>query len=86
MLVGRNHNGSKVGGSSPSCISMKDKDLNALIKRAEKQGWRVVKNNNSHLAWYPPDGGEFVITGSTPSEPRSFNNAKACLRRHGLVL
>lgn len=62
-----------------------NKDLKQLMKKAQSQGWRIEPRNGGHIAWFPPDGGEFVITGSTPGNTRSFNNDRSLLRRAGLA-
>lgn len=51
---------------------------------ARKRGWRIEQRGSGHLAWFPPDGGRFVITSSTPSDHRAVLNALADLRRAGL--
>jgi predicted RNA binding protein YcfA (HicA-like mRNA interferase family) len=48
-------------------VSVK-KDLNLLIKLAEKQGWRVSRCGNSHIKMIPVDKTkQIVILPSSPS-------------------
>jgi len=51
-----------------------NKDLNALAKRARKQGWTITLHKKSgHLEWRAPNGG-VVFTASTPSDFRAIKN------------
>jgi predicted RNA binding protein YcfA (HicA-like mRNA interferase family) len=65
-------------------MSMK-KEIKALRKEAEAQGWRVELRKGGHLAFYSPHGKGIVFAPSTPSDRRSINNVIADLRKYGFV-
>ena len=58
------------------------KEIRALAKLAEAQGWTVTRTRNGHLKWVSPQG-SVVISPSTPSDWRSMKNHLAHLRRAG---
>ena len=60
------------------------KDVNVLIKTAEKQGWVVEPTNNNHLKWKSPSGG-FFFSSSTPSDWRVVMKIKKDLRMNGFI-
>ena len=55
-------------------------------KRALAQGWTIDRTGSGHHRWRGPHGKPTVFTPSTPSDPRSFRNALAKLKRAGLDL
>ncbi|QTF81966.1 HicA-like toxin [Microbacterium phage BabyYoda] len=59
-----------------------NKDLKKLIKTVEAQGCVVTVSTKGHLL-FAKDGRRIAVTGSTPSDKRSFLNLKADLRRAG---
>ncbi|MFJ4700515.1 hypothetical protein ACIP5N_21950 [Streptomyces sp. NPDC088768] len=71
------------------------KDFNQLMKKAEQQDFKFIRGSKNHYIVYLIVSEEtatekevlrFVTTmPSTPSEYRSFKNAKADLKRHGFV-
>lgn len=63
---------------------MRNKDLQQLIYKAEKQGWIISRTKGSHLKWKPPQG-QFVISAYSPSDPRAIKNIVKELRRKGFV-
>lgn len=69
----------RVGGRK-----MRNKDLQQLIHKAEKQGWIISRTKGSHLKWKPPHG-QFVISAYSPSDPRAIKNIVKELRRKGFV-
>jgi hypothetical protein len=60
------------------------KDIRALAKLLERQGWTVEIRD--HVKWIPPDGVDPVFSGSTPSDHRAMRNIRAKLRRRGAKL
>lgn len=64
------------------------KDYRQLVKKAQKQGWKLVKEKgkgqNGHPRLVPPDGGDYIVIPSSPSDWRSVKNTRAELRRAGL--
>ena len=60
-----------------------NKDWKQLRKRAEEQGWRVVATMANHLKWIPPNGGQILFSGKTPSDCRALKNHIANMRRLG---
>ena len=61
-----------------------NKDVNNLIKDAEKQGWDVSLTNNSHLKWMGP-AGQLFFSSSTPSDWRVVMKIKKDLRMNGFI-
>ncbi|WNO28743.1 HicA-like toxin [Microbacterium phage FlameThrower] len=62
-----------------------NKDLKKLIKAVESQGCVVTVSTKGHWL-FNKDGRRVAVTGSTPSDPRSFANLKADLRRAGYTV
>lgn len=60
-----------------------DREIEGLIREAEKQGWRDV-TKKGHTKLKAPDG-QIVVMPRTASDCRSFHNAVAILRRHGFT-
>jgi hypothetical protein len=60
------------------------KDLIQIVNVAKGQDWTIAPTRKGHLRFIPPDGGPYVITGSTPSCTRGLLNLRADLRRAGL--
>lgn len=60
------------------------KDYNAVIAAAVKQGFRVVKKG-SKLMLMAPDGVNKVTCAATPSDHRAVKNLIARLRKFGFV-
>jgi hypothetical protein len=58
-------------------------DENRLREVAEKAGWIFTKTKRGHWKGVGPDGG-IVIMACTPGDYRSYLNARALLRRHGV--
>jgi hypothetical protein len=64
-----------------------NKEVNKLVRKAVKQGWRVEKGNANHIMFYPPDLDKGIVTvSSTPSSPRNFKNGLSMLKAKGLIL
>lgn len=63
-----------------SCPQMK-----RLIAAAEQQGWTVSLTNGGHIKFTAADGTP-VFAPSSPSDHRSWKNARSLLRRHGLMV
>lgn len=59
------------------------KEIRAIVKAAEEQGWRV-KQGKAHYLLLAPDGINKVTVASTPSDHRALDNAISRLRRYGL--
>jgi predicted RNA binding protein YcfA (HicA-like mRNA interferase family) len=66
----------------------REKDVNTkqLVKIARRQGWTVEPTRGGHLKLIPPNGGQFVVLASTPSDHRVWKNDRARLRRQGLEI
>lgn len=62
------------------------KDVKALIKKAEKQGWSVERTRGHHLRWTGPVDDRPYFSSATPSDKRAIMNITRDLRRRGLVL
>jgi predicted RNA binding protein YcfA (HicA-like mRNA interferase family) len=61
-----------------------NKDVNELIKDAERQGWLVTITKNSHLKWTNPNGGLFY-SSSSPSDWRVVMKIRKDLRMNGFI-
>lgn len=62
-----------------------NKEVNRVIKKALKSGWRVEKSGGSHILFFPPNVDDgFVTMSSTPSSTRNYKNALSRLRSKGL--
>lgn len=59
-------------------------DLKRARDLALKQGWIIEIGRKSHLKWYPPDGGDYIVSAGSTGYWRSSRNAIAALRRAGL--
>lgn len=60
------------------------KELQALVKDAQRQGWVVLPTNANHLKWVSPMG-SFFFSASTPSDYRALKNIKRDLIRCGFI-
>ncbi|GIU87459.1 MAG: hypothetical protein KatS3mg009_1974 [Acidimicrobiia bacterium] len=65
---------------------MANKEVNEIIKKLIRQGWRVERGAK-HWKAYPPDKSKRMITiPTTPSDHRSLKNVISDLRRAGADL
>lgn len=63
---------------------MPSKEIKALIKALEDQGWRVEQARSGHYKAFPPDKGQDMVTmPSTPSDHRSLKNTIRDLKHSG---
>lgn len=60
-----------------------DREIESLIREAEKQGWTDV-TGKKHSKLRAPDG-TLVVFPRTASDKRALMNAVSRMRRHGLV-
>lgn len=60
------------------------KETRQLIRLAKKQGWSAELTKGGHVRLTPPNG-DYIVMPS-PSDWRGIRNAKARLRRAGLVV
>lgn len=58
------------------------KTMAELQRKAEQQGWRILRSSK-HWKWLSPDGRSIVVTGCTASDHRADLNNLARLRRAG---
>ena len=58
-----------------------DSEMNRLMRKLERSGWRVEWKNGHPVLISP--GGERIVAAATPSDHRSMNNLRAALRRAG---
>jgi hypothetical protein len=59
------------------------KELELAIAYLVALGYKVVKTGGSHFRIeHPTDSSKFVFMGGTPSDPRSFKNFTAMIKRH----
>ena len=60
------------------------REIKQLARQARRQGWRITRQANSHLTFYPPQAPDTRITASaTPSDSRALRNLLADLKRYG---
>jgi len=60
------------------------KDLRAILREAERQGWQVELRKGGPYKLRPPAGqGPPITTGSTPGDRRGLLNLIARMRRYG---
>ncbi|AXH47322.1 HicA-like toxin [Microbacterium phage Eden] len=59
-----------------------NKHMKALIKKVEKQGGEVRITRRGHVQ-FKKDGRVVAVGAGTPSDPRSWANLSAQLRRAG---
>jgi hypothetical protein len=61
-----------------------NKDVNNLIKEAEKQGWIIGLTKSNHLKWSGPNN-QLFFSSSTPSDWRVVMKIKKDLRMNGFI-
>lgn len=59
------------------------KDVRALVREAERQGWMAVRLTSGHVQLLSPDGTTIVVLPGTPSSQRWRTRAIAQLRKGG---
>jgi hypothetical protein len=60
------------------------KELQPFYALAVKRHWRVIRLENNHISWVPPQGKVIVTPGTAGREDRSIDNSMGDLRRAGL--
>lgn len=66
-------------------LGVKDARLRRLIRHAYDNGFKVEKTGNNHIKLTPPDPtAKIVVTSSTPSDHRVYENFYHDLRRSGM--
>lgn len=58
-------------------------DMDALVKDAEAQGWRVETTSKGWLKWIPPDPDAEIIIGTHEPAGRDFNHHLSRMKRMG---
>jgi hypothetical protein len=61
-----------------------NKDISALIKEAEDQGWRKKVGKRGHIKLYSPHNDVIVVLAATTRNRRAVDNAKTELRKGGM--
>ena len=60
------------------------KELEAVLRSLETQGWRVIRGKGYYKCYCPPPHARCVKTVKlTPSDPNYTRNLRAWLRRSG---
>ena len=59
------------------------KDLQALARKLQQQGWTRRIGGNGHIVMTPPNGGRPLVLSRSPSRGKALLRAKADLRRIG---
>lgn len=66
-------------------LEVKDSRMKRLLRHANAHGWKIERTKNNHLKCTPPaKDKEIVITGTTPSDHRAYENFYHQLMRQGL--
>lgn len=61
------------------------KEILAIAKQAEKQGWVVSRTGGDHIKFLPPNGLSMVICSSSPSDHFTLRLLKRDLRVRGFI-
>jgi hypothetical protein len=62
----------------------KNKDLNKLIKEAQRHGWVVIQTQGGHLKWLSPVGAT-MFSSYSPSDVNAVNRIKKDLKLNGFI-
>ena len=57
------------------------KDLRALARQLQREGWQRRRTGKDHIALTPPGGGRPLVLSNTPSRSQAVTKAKADLTR-----
>lgn len=70
------------------CSPTGSKNINKLIRKAEKQGWKQKKGSGKrgHLIYLSPDRKTMVIISVSPKDKSSTKKVESDFRRGGLKL
>jgi hypothetical protein len=60
------------------------KDVQAIVKAAESQGWTVKRTARGHYLFFSPNGDFVCDLSGTPSSQREVTNKLHRLRKAGL--
>lgn len=63
-------------------MSKTTKEINKLIREAQKQGWRVKDKKKGYML-LAPDGEHSVMVHKTPSDHRWLDNTVTLMRQYG---
>lgn len=63
---------------------VKDKDHDAMIKKAWKAGWWARQTGKSKVMCYAPEDDGMVLVPNTPSDHYSVLHHRKLFARHGL--
>lgn len=61
-----------------------NKDINTLIKKATKAGWRFDYTKGKHVRGLAPNGEGIVIVAVSPSSHRAYQEFRNRLKKNGL--
>ena len=62
-----------------------DKDLNDLLRKAERAGWNVTKQGNGHVRVISPDGVVNRVVSSTPRTSTAWHLLRREMQRAGVI-
>jgi predicted RNA-binding protein (virulence factor B family) len=65
-------------------MRLPNKDISALVLKAQRQGWDITVTNNTHLKWVSPSG-ETMFSSMTPRSPTAIIKIKKDLRLRGFL-
>lgn len=61
------------------------KEMSAVIREAERQGWRAELGRGGHWKLYAPDGRTIVTAASTPGTRSTVDKTVALMRKCGFI-
>ena len=59
--------------------------MTAVVRAAERQGWRAELGRGGHWKLYAPDGKTIVTAASTPGARSSIDKTVSRMRHYGFV-
>jgi len=66
-------------------MKTKNKDLNKLLREANKQGWKTFQVNNGHIKWVSPVG-DILFSSFSPSDINAIKQIKRQLLANGFII
>jgi len=66
---------------------MANKEIRQLLKRLEKQGWRIVRNGGKHFKAYSPNPAHEMLTiSNSPSDKNAIKQILRQLKKMGVTV
>jgi predicted RNA binding protein YcfA (HicA-like mRNA interferase family) len=61
-----------------------DREVNKILKEANRNGWRIVQRNGGHIICYAPNGDDRVTVSASHSDSFALKKVRADFKRAGL--